>query len=59
MIYLRMGYIYKILVKRFCLRISYKFTNVRYFFRKTNMVPQYRPVGDPGVASATGKSDVT
>ena len=34
------------------------FTSVRHFFRKTNMVSQYRLVRDSDVASATGKSNL-
>ena len=30
-----------------------KVTNVRHFFRKTNMIPQYRSARGSGVASAT------
>ena len=35
-----------------------KFINVRYFFRKTNMVPKYRSARDSGLENATGKSDL-
>ena len=57
--YLRMVYICKVLAfskLRLHLQSSKfhcKVTNVRHFFRKTKMVPQYRLARDSGVASAT------
>ena len=56
MIYLRMGYIYKILAKKFCLIISLQIYKSTALFGKTNMVPKYRSARDSGVTSATGNS---
>ena len=53
-----MGYIYKILAKKFCLIISLQIYKITALFRKTNMVPKYRSARDSGVTSATGNSDL-
>ena len=56
MIYLRMGYIYKISTKKI---LSHNFIATHgTFLEKTNMVPKYKSARDSGVASATGKSDL-
>ena len=58
MIHLGMVYIYKIPAKKNLSHNFIAFTNVRHFFRNTNLVPKCKSVRDFGVASATGKSNL-